>query len=201
MSYATLAVQKPNRKADANRIQLLSVFASSLAFFLGFGAQAMTPYKQALDKKISAYVSEGVITGGAGGRILTLLNLRRQYSAKANIERIVLDQGDQYARPLKGRSGYFHVAIEKKPNRVVIDLNQVQSANVTSESLTRLFKKSPFVSSTSMAFDPEDHSTTVVLNLKFAVAVEVFEKSTANGAGLVIDLKGETSKIQSPMKR
>lgn len=151
---------------------------------------AATPYKQSLDKKLNAYISEGVYTGGTITTPLSLITVRRHYAAKAQVERIFLDMGDFAGEPLKGGVGHFHVGIEKNPSRVVIDLNQVQRAGITEKQLVKTFEKSPFVKTATMRFDPEEQVTTMILEMKKPVGVEVIElPSKTKASRIVVDLK------------
>ena len=166
---------------------MLTIFTYILTGTLVWGA---TPYKQGLDKKLNAYITEGVYTGGTITTPLSLLTVRRHYAEKAQVERIFLDLGNAIGEPLKNGVGHYHVGIEKNPSRIVVDLNQVQSSGVSEEQLRKIFEKSAFVKVISLRFDPEEKVTTMVLEMKKPVGVEVVEMpSNTKASRLVIDVK------------
>lgn len=153
-------------------------------------ADGASSYKKALDKKLNAYLDQGVVVGGRAGSGFSLLNVRRDLSAKAGIERVILDLGDIEGRPLRGRTSYFQASIEKNPPRVVIDLAQLSRSAVTEAKLKKLFSKSPHVKKVELTADPEDRSASLVLSLKTSMNVEVFEMPANDKASrIVIDLK------------
>ncbi|MGE3385614.1 MAG: hypothetical protein AB7K41_02680 [Bdellovibrionales bacterium] len=162
-------------------------FLSSL---WGGQALAASQYKQALDKKLNAYLSEGVVTGGRAGKGYSLLNVRRDLSTKMAMERVILDLGDLEGKPLAGKASYFQASIEKNPPRIVIDLAQLSRSAVTEAKLKQIFKRSPYIKSVELTSDPEDRSASLVLALNEPMAVEVFEMPSANKATrIVLDLK------------
>ncbi len=151
---------------------------------------AVSQYKRALDKKLNAYTSDGVVVGGRAGQSYSLINVRRDLSAKIGMERVILDLGDMEGRPLKGGASYFQASIEKNPARIVIDLAQVSRSAVTEAKLRKMFAKSPYIKSVELTADPEDRSATLVLVLKQAMGVEVFEMPSAKRASrIIVDLK------------
>lgn len=166
-----------------------------LGVFLGVGlpvsqALAASTYKQALDKKTSAYLNEGVIVGGRAGKGYSLLNVRRDLSPKLGMERVILDLGDIEGRPLFGKASYFQASVEKNPPRIVIDLAQLSRSAVTEAKLKQMFKKSPYVKGVELTSDPEDRSASLVISLTQPMGVEIFEMPAANKASrIVIDLK------------
>ncbi len=166
-----------------------SVFLFFLAVPVG-EVQAASVYKKSLDKKIGAYLQDGVIVGGRVGKGYTLLSLRRSFTKQTETERVVLDIGDINGKPILGEVGYYHVSIERSPARVVIDLAQVSRSGVDQDKLLKIFKSSPLVKSAEITYDPEDSATNLVLNFKYKTQVEVFEINSPNAPGrIVIDMK------------
>jgi hypothetical protein len=151
---------------------------------------AASLYKKALDTKTENYMTSGVVIGGEAGAGFSLLNVRRQHSPKIGVERVILDIGDREGLPLKTHPGFFHVSIEKKPARIVIDLSQVTRSKVTEMELVKIFSASPFIKSVELSMDAEDSAATLVFNTKTSVAVEVFQLPLNKKSGrLVIDVK------------
>lgn len=167
---------------------------------LGFGNPAVgaSKYKKSLDKKIGSYISQGTFIGGRVGKGFTLLNVRRSLSKKHRMERVILDIGNFKGKPAIGEINYYHVAIERKPARVTIDLNQVARSGVDQEKMVGIFKRSAFVKSSEITFDPEDQTTTLVLNLKRPTMVEVFKVSSPNTPSrIVLDMKVRARKSKA----
>lgn len=153
-------------------------------------AEAASTYKRALDKKLNRYLTHGTIIGGKAGDGFSLIDIRRHYAKKTQTERIVFDLGDLYGKPLLNHVSFFTVNLEKAPPRLVIDLAQVQRSGVDLEKIRQLFKASPFVQSASILYDPEDASTTVVLDLKKKIELEVFKaRDNKKPSRLVLDLR------------
>jgi len=157
-----------------------------VAGFLGFQAFAASPYKQSLTTKSNSYVKDGVFTGGKAGQGSSLLGVRRTFSDKARVERVIVDLGDHEAKPAGRNPGYFQVAMDSKNNRVVMDLSQLRFSKVTEQQLKSIFAKSPYVSSVSLTLDPEDRAATMVLKLKRPMRLEVFQLLDNKKPGRVV---------------
>ena len=136
---------------------------------------AYSPFKSALDQKKNLYIQSGVITGGRAGTGSSLLRVRRVFSAKNQVERVILDMGDKDLKPTGPQLGYFQAAVDSKQNRLVLDLAQLRFSKVTEAQLQTLFSRDAFVSSAELTLDPEDKAGTLVLNFKRPVRVEVFQ--------------------------
>ncbi len=150
---------------------------------------AASAYKQTLTVKKNQYAEDGVFVGGKAGGGTSLLNVRRIYSPKSKLERVVLDLGDREAQPAGKNIGYFQVALDSKENRVVVDLSQLKLSRVSEVAVQNLFKKSPYVASVGLTLDPEDKAGTLVLNLKRPMRLEVFQVLKDNAPGkIVMDL-------------
>jgi len=164
---------------------------------LGFGlnAPASTPFKRALTVKTNNYLLDGVVTGGRAGGGFSLLNVRRSYSKKAQLERVILETGDRLSRPAGLNMGYFQASLDAKEKRIVVNLAQLNMSLVNEAQIKRIFARSPDVASVEFTVDPEDRSGTMVLNLKHPVKMEVFEVLKQKNPGrVVIDLKPESKR-------
>lgn len=155
-----------------------SIFAWSILF--GFNlliaspwAKAL-PHRKALDHKSNQYLSRGVFIGGRSGRGFSLLDLRRNYDKAAQAERVVFDWGDVNGAPLMGSIGFFHVGIDDKNQRVVVELSQVVRAGINEAEIQKRFKASPVVKKAQLIFDPVGSATQLILDFKKKVAVESF---------------------------
>ena len=127
--------------------------------------------KASIEKK-HRYVENGTIIGGEAGTQTSVLSMRRLYAPKDGIERIVLDMGDRYGKPLKGQVGYFHVSLDRERSKLVVVLEQTQSSAVDQKKLKDIFKLSPFVKNARILFDPHDRGITIEMDLKRKVVVE-----------------------------
>jgi hypothetical protein len=152
-------------------------------------SMAATPFKVSLDAKKNSYMREGVFTGGRAGSGTSLLAVRRSFSAKLKLERVILDMGDKEARPAGRDLGFFQASMDSANNRIVLDLSQLRLSKVSEVQVQRLFKKDPFVSSVSLTLDPEDKAGTLVLNLRRPMKLEVFQLlKPKSPARIVMDL-------------
>lgn len=150
---------------------------------------AASPYKQALTIKKNMYTDDGVFVGGKAGGGLSLLNVRRVFSPKASLERVILEIGDKDLKPAGKQIGYFQVGLESKNNRVVVDLAQLKLSRVSEVAVQNLFKKSRFVKSAGLTLDPEDRAGTLVLELSRPMKLEVFQVlKDGQPAKIVMDL-------------
>lgn len=156
---------------------------------VGLSAGASTPYKQTLDVKKNNYLSDGVFIGGKAGAGASLLGLRRTFSAKAQIERVIVDMGDKEAKPAGKNIGYFQASVDAKQNRVILDLAQLRVSMISEQKIREIFKASPYVKSVEFTLDPEDKAGSLVLDLKRPMRLEVFELLNGHKpARLVMDL-------------
>lgn len=164
-------------------LALISVSAVSVS------AWGFTPYKRSLTVKKNAYLTDGVFTGGAAGQGASLLSVRHAYSAKARLERVIVDMGDKQAQPAGKDMGYFQASMDAKNNRVVLDISQLRFSKVSEQQVQNLFRKSPYVASVNFTLDPEDKAATMVLNLKRPMKLEVFQLLKPKApARIVMDL-------------
>jgi hypothetical protein len=144
----------------------------------------------AVDAKKHRYIEHGTINGGEYGEPATLLQVRKIVSPQDGIERMILDFGDAQAKPLKKRLMHYQVAVDKNKSRVVLDLSQVIASGVSAQQLAAVFKKSNFVKSTNLLFDPIDNSLVMQLDLKKKIKLEAFHLLAQDKASrLVVDLK------------
>lgn len=170
------------------------------ALFLPGTVWSASPYKKTLSVKKNLYVRDGVFIGGEAGRGSSLLGMRRTFSPKLAIERVVMDLGDHEAKP-RGE-GYFQISVDAKMNRIVVDLAQLKLSRVSEAQLRNLFMKSAYVSSVSMTLDPEDQAATMVLDLKRPVRLEVFQLLAKDKpARVVMDIRPLTASAKVSKKK
>jgi hypothetical protein len=161
------------------------------AFGLEFGLSvgAATPYKRSLTVKHGNYLSDGVFTGGHAGTGSSLLSVRRAYSPKAQLERVIVDMGDKDAQPAGKDMGYFQASMDSHNRRIVLDISQLRYSKVSEQQVQNIFRKSPYVASVAFTLDPEDKAATMVLNLKRPMKLEVFQLlKNKKPARIVMDL-------------
>lgn len=170
------------------------ILAASLVL-IAHTAFAVSPYKRALTIKKNVYTDDGVFVGGKAGSGLSLLNVRRIFSPKASLERVILEVGDKEAKPAGRQMGYFQVSLESKNNRAVVDLTQLKLSRVSEVAVQNLFKKSRFVKSVGLTLDPEDKAGTLVLNFHRPMKLEVFQVLKDGQPGrIVLDLSPKSVK-------
>lgn len=165
---------------------ILVLFATSLCF----EAFAASPYKRSLTQKNNAYVSDGVFIGGEANNGTSILALRREFSPKIGIERVVVDIGNKEAKPDAKDLGYFQVSMDPQNQRIVLDITQLRISKLSEQQIQEAFKKSPLVKSAELTLDPEDQSASLVLNLKQPAKLEVFQiRKSGKPARVVMDIK------------
>lgn len=158
------------------------------ALSVGSLVQAATPYKQSLDVKKDTYLTQGVFTGGrATGRGTSLIAVKRQFSAKAELERIVVAMGDAEAKPLKDELGFFQVSLDRSNKRLVLDVAQLKLSKVTEGQVQQLFRQSPYVARVRLTLDPEDSAATLLVDFKTEMKLETYQLHKP--ARIVMDLK------------
>jgi hypothetical protein len=161
------------------------------ALLLSVGPQlfAATPFKRSLTQKKNSYMKDGVFIGGKAGNGTTLLGVRRAFSNKAHLERVIVDVADNEGKAPGAALGYFQASVDAKQNRVILDLAQLKQSRVSEQKIKDMFKASPFVASVEFTLDPEDKAGTMVLNLKRPMQLEVFELLDGHKPGrIVMDL-------------
>ncbi len=157
--------------------------------YLPISGWAASPYKRSLVNKKNVYMRDGVFTGGKAGEGASLLGMRRAFSGKAKIERVIVDLGDGEMKPAGDELGYFQVSLDSKNNRVVLDVAQLKSSKISEQQVKDLFRKSAYVSNVSLTLDPEDKAGTMVLQLKRPMKLEVFQLHDRSKPGrIVMDL-------------
>ena len=148
------------------------------------------PHRKSLGHKTNQFLREGVFIGGRSGMGATLLDVRRSYDSKARSERIVLDWGDQNAKPMVGSIGFFHVSVDAKNKRVVVDLSQVVQSSLQEAEILKRLKASPLIKSSRLLFDPYNVSTQLILEFKSPIAVETFYLvNNKDPSRLVLDVR------------
>jgi hypothetical protein len=158
---------------------------------------AASPYKRTLSVKKNTYMSDGVFTGGVAGKGTSILGLRRVYSSKIKIERIIVDLGDGEMKPTHKNLGYFQVGMDSKNNRIVLDVAQLAYSKISENQAKDLFRKSPYVAKVSLTLDPEDKAGTMVLQLKQPAKLEVFQLKNSKRPGrIVMDISPLQSKTR-----
>lgn len=173
-------------------MKLLSTLFVSVICLQG---QAAIPPVQSQFQKANKYIESGAIVGGLAQRDLVLSAVRRSYSKKSNIERIVVEMNDTKTdKPLQ-RSAYYHIDVDKKSQLVVIDLAGIAASSRPLDEVANSLKKSPYVLESQMTMDPEDRSANLILKLKPEFApykLEAFElKGGKQTARLVVDITGQ----------
>lgn len=174
--------------------------AMILTAHLPIQVQAASAYKQTLTVKKNEYATDGVFIGGKAGSGTSLLNVRRIYSPKAQLERVMIDLGDGEAKPAGKNMGYFQVSLDAGENRAVVDLSQLKLSRVSEAAVQNLFKNSPYIEAVSLTLDPEDKAGTLVLKFKQSMKMEVFQQLKSDQPGrIVLDLSPK-SKTRTAVK-
>ena len=165
---------------------ILAVLWSGMVFT---DARAASPFKESLTGKKNSYLQDGLFIGGKAGTGASILGVRRLYSKRAQIERLIVELGDAEGKPLTKEASYFQASVDRNQNRIVLDLTQLKMSMVSEQKIRELLKKSPFVASADFTLDPEDRAASLVLNLKRPMRLEVFQLvDKKKPARVVLDL-------------
>lgn len=172
------------------QLSLYMVLVVGGLYAWSWGAVAVTPFHRSLVQKQNKYMKDGVVVGGQAGRGASLLNVRRAFSPKIGLERVIVDMGDEQGNATSSENmGYFQVALESKRNRILVDLAQLRISKLSEPQIKSIFKKSPYVKTASLTLDPEDNTGTLLLELSRPVRLEVFNLSaTKKTPRIVLDI-------------
>lgn len=163
----------------------------------GYAWAAIDQKLPAPNRKMHKYIEEGIYMGGESAAMAhALTNVKRIYSPKDKIERLLFELGDEKGQPLLKRSSYFQVSVQKNPARIVIDLAQMAASGVDDKKLLSMLQTSPYIKNAKIKFDPVDGSICVQLDLKQNIDLEVFQILTENKASrIAIDIKAKGQKL------
>lgn len=164
--------------------------------YLMVGSQVMAlPKKSPLSP--AKFLNLGVFSGGhAKISEVSLIGVDKKFNRRHKVERIILTFGDGKGFPSE-YSGYYHVAVERDPPRVIVDLSRMQKTAVNETEMAKIFKSSVFVRAPELTMDPEDHTTNLTLNLKGPMEVAAYErKNSPQGAQLVLDIRPEAKPVK-----
>lgn len=164
-----------------------SVLIAVVVHLVASPAWGASPYKRSLHEKKNAYLSDGVFIGGrAQVQGVALLGVRRAFSPKSELERVIVSLGDREAKPLSDQVGYFQASMDPANRRMVLDIAQMQLSKVSEAQVQRLFRKSPNVASVEFTMDPQDKAASMVVNFKRPMRLEVFQ--LRKPARIVLDM-------------
>ena len=153
---------------------------------------AAVPVTKATTEKTGQYVAAGVIVGGQHQADLSLLSVRKSFDKKNSTERIVLDIVASDGKTPVLRPGFFHLAIQQQPARIVIDLENTTRSIVSASDLAKVFSNSHFFQRPALITSSNDKTVTLELALKVPVKLDVFELSaTDKPARIVVDAIGD----------
>ncbi len=147
-------------------------------------AGAAIPVHQAGSEKKDQYLDLGVFVGGRAHGPLALLNFR--HSLTPRFERLVFDLGLTNTPAGVERPGFFHIAIQDKPKRIVVDLEDVTESKINPSQMAKLFVKSPFFNRVNFVSDPVHKNFTLEFPLKASAQIEVFELVTPGKPGRIV---------------
>jgi hypothetical protein len=172
--------------------RILAVITLLTSFsVISMSAVASVPVRQAAGEKKDIYLDSGVFVGGRDRGPLQLENVRHSVQKSSGLERVVFDVGTAAAHDA-GRPGFFHIAIQKKPRRVVIDLQDISGARISAAQVSKVLQTSPYFSKAFYYGDRANHSLTIELPMKTNAEIEVFELVSTDKPGrIVMDVRGQ----------
>ena len=128
------------------------------------------------------------ISGGLAGSGFSLRGAKLSQLGQA--ERLQLEIGTIRGEALKGYPGYFHVEMQKRPNRLVIDLSQTPKTFIDPARLEASLRASRFIAKSNLLVDPMDHSMSLILDLKKEATAKVYQVKGQKGTSqIVVDIQ------------
>lgn len=149
---------------------------------------------------LGKFFEQGLAIGGEAGRAFSITGIsKKAENNKVLSESILINIGDGFGNKLIGNVGFFQVAVDNNPARIVIDLTQMHLTKVDEQKLAAIFRDSGFIKSTDMTMDPEDFSTNLTLLLKKPVRVKV--TSPEKQGQIQIKIEEQTPKKSNKVKK
>ncbi len=133
--------------------------------------------------KKNRYFNKGHFLGGQYSKNNILLDLRRKFYPKKNVERLIFENQSK-------RFAFFHLTKESQSSHVLfLNIGSKLSKNISHDELEQRVIKSPLIKHVEVTTDPFDGNLNVVLSLSKGVVFEVFEMVKRDKPGrLVLDL-------------
>lgn len=151
--------------------------------------RAALPTSPNVPRPMKVLSDQGALIGGAAtGSPMTIKDVRL---VKVGVrERLIVDVTDVKGAPIKGPPGYYHVELKRKPSKqLVIDFAQTTGSFMNEAALKERLKTSQKIVSSRLMVDPYDQSVVLVLDLKEAAQVQVFQVPGKKATGrVVVDL-------------
>ena len=179
------------------RSMLFPLPAAFAAIFFALSlAQALPAPLQVKPGRISPPMQSGVTIGGQAADEFSLLSVKTEMIDGAGTERMTLGYGDRFGVPVKSEPGFFHVALDRNAQRIVIDLAQMRKTAVDAQKLARTMMMSKYVVSSDITMDPFDGSTNITLITKVPITMKVASmgKEGSEQARILIDIRPSGSK-------
>ncbi|MDZ4662135.1 MAG: hypothetical protein SGJ18_11015 [Pseudomonadota bacterium] len=171
-----------------------------LVIWLPFASSAAVKALKFEPNKLDRFFDQGIAVGVEAGRAFSITGINKKSENQNGLsESISINVGDGLGRKLTGSVGFFQVAVEKDPARLVIDLTQMQRTKVDERQLAAVFRDSGFIKSTEMTMDPEDFSTNLTFFLKKPVRVKV--SSPEKQGQILIKIEEESAKRIKKIKK
>jgi hypothetical protein len=131
----------------------------------------------------------GTLRGGQASGFYSLVDLRRTYSDKLKIERLVIDFGESNFEKLIGPAGYYQVEVKQNPSRVILNFPKALNSKFEAKDLAEKLKGSPFIKSARLDFDRISQALFLTLELKKPLVVRAVPvEGKKDSAKLVVDL-------------
>ncbi len=166
---------------------LMLLLNTSLSF-------ASIPVQQSGFEKSNRYIDQGVFIGGFEHGVQSLVSVRRSFDQDTKVEKTVIEISSGGKKNSPERPGFYHISLQKKPRRLLIDMHNVVGSKMSEELLRKNFSLSRYFSDVKIFEDPMTKSMTLEIPLrettKASMKIEVFELSSVGQPGrIVIDAK------------
>jgi hypothetical protein len=163
------------------------LFGFLLTLFISTAGAALEPsqIREALPKKTSSYLKQGLISG-VDREVNAAIVKNVRPATNGTFERIVVDIDSE-------KAPYYQAAIDPTLRRILVTIFGSPKLAIDAKKIVEQFRKSPLVSRIEFFPLVEDDAWTFALYLRAAVPVEVFELSAPTR--IIFDLKGGAALI------
>lgn len=172
------------------KVNFLTILAC--ATVIQWGAMAAIPPAAKIHRNILR--GEGALQGGKAGSGFSLLDVRSISSNQKKTERLIIDVGDVSMQKLTSSVGFYTVEL-KKNKKLIVNFSQTLNTKFNEKQLLQKLKKSMFVKTAKMNFEPMGQNMILEMELKKPALVRVVAvRGGPQTSKVVFDMAEEVKK-------